>query len=101
MKSKKRAVTGAFFFGAWAARLEQLARIHDAGRIQQLFDALHHAQLEWVLEAQEIIALELADAMLGADAAAVARHLIQHFGGQRLAMLRSPVALRARGRDRL
>src|SRR5260370_22275989 len=55
--------------------------------------------LEGVFIAAEILALELSDAMFGADATAITCHFVQHFGGQPLSMKLKEIA-RCAGRTR-
>src|ERR1700744_2790515 len=75
--------------------LENLARIHDAVRIEAVANLAHQPDLERILVSHEILALELADAMFSADAAVVARHFVQYFGSQPRAMLGEEIARRA------
>ena len=53
------------------ARPEDLPRVEDARRVERAFDRAHQIELDRALVADELVALLLADAVLGADAAAV------------------------------
>src|ERR1700687_3833892 len=65
---------------AWPAlcaiRSKQLARVHDAVRIERLLDRAHRAKRHRRGIAPQLLALEAADAVLGADAAGKLRHQI-------------------------
>ena len=80
---------------------EDLAGVHDAEGIKQLLDFAHQANFERVFILVEIVALELADTMFSADAAAVARDLVEHFRRQRLAVLCEVIVRRTERADRL
>lgn len=48
-------------------RLQHLARVHDAVRVECRLDRVHHVHLDAVLVARQRITLELADPVFGAD----------------------------------
>ena len=52
---------------------QHLARIHDAVRIECALDGAHDLERDRIFVAKQFFALQAADAMLGAEAAAVAR----------------------------
>ena len=64
-------------------QLEQLARIEDAVGIERRLDPAHQRDLQRALEAQQLVALQLADAVLGGDRAAEAGNDIVHRRGHR------------------
>src|SRR5207249_4835994 len=51
--------------------LEHLARIEDARGIERCLDGAHQVELRRALVAGELVALQLADSVFGADAAAM------------------------------
>src|ERR1700722_12654605 len=61
---------------SWASRSKQLARVHDAVGIKRLLDGAHRAQRHRRSVAHQLVTLEAADAVLGADAAAELCHQV-------------------------
>ena len=64
-------------------QLEKLARIEDAVGIERRLDPAHQLDLQRAFEAQQLVALQLADAVLGGDRAAEAGNDIVHRRGHR------------------
>src|SRR5690349_18836908 len=56
--------------------LQQLAGIHQVVRIKRLLDPPHQVQLDRRLALLQLVAPQLADAMLGADRSAELLHLV-------------------------
>ena len=54
--------------------IDHLPRVHDAAGVEDALELAHEVELECGRVALELAALEPADAVLGADAAAHARH---------------------------
>src|SRR6185503_6942120 len=79
-------------------RLEHLPRIHEAVRVERALDGAHHVQLEGTLVALDLVHLEDAQAVLGADGTAQRVddlvHDVVHVGGLREEALRVAARLR-------
>ena len=57
---------------------KNLPWIHDAVRVERLLDRTHHIERRCALVVKHFVALESTDAVLGAEAAAVARDQVMH-----------------------
>src|SRR3569832_2507183 len=66
MKSSYWERTGRVMGELWA---NDLARVHDVRRVQRLLDGAHHRHGRRVLVLRELVHLQAADAVLGADRA--------------------------------
>ncbi|KAG0922876.1 hypothetical protein G6F32_014486 [Rhizopus arrhizus] len=58
--------------------LQHLARVHQPLRVQRTLDPPHQRQFDGTLVARQFVARELADAVLGADGAAMRMHAVMH-----------------------
>jgi len=61
-----------------SAAAQHLARIHDAARVERIFDPVHQIERDRRFVAFQFTHLELTDTVLGAEAATIARDQIVH-----------------------